>query len=79
MQSLEMKEYLSVPEVCQYFNISKSTVHKYSSQGLIPKHKPFGKHIFFRWDDIVKLFEKSRIPSNEEVKQDALNRLFKTP
>ena len=77
MQPLESKEYLSVPQVCQYFNLSKSTVHKFSSQGIIPKYKPFGKHVFFRWDDLVKLLDSSRIPSNDEIKQDVLEKLFK--
>ncbi|GGH16895.1 helix-turn-helix domain-containing protein [Mucilaginibacter phyllosphaerae] len=71
-----MKEFLSVADLCEVLNVSKSTVHKMSSKGTIPVYKPEGtKLIYFYGEDVLAYFFKGRIPSKAEVQEQTLKDL----
>jgi len=72
-----MKEYLSLAEFCEYLRISKSTAHKISSSNILPKYKPFGKMVFFKWDEVHAYLAKHRTASQEEVELGVLEALCK--
>ncbi|WP_179416195.1 helix-turn-helix domain-containing protein [Mucilaginibacter sp. E4BP6] len=68
-----MKEFLSVADLCDVLNISKSTVHKMSSNGVIPVYKPPGsKLIYFKGSDVLAHLENGRIPSKSEIQSQTL-------
>ena len=68
-----MKEFLSVADLCEVLDISKSTVHKMSSNGVLPVYKPKGsKLIYFKGSDVLEYFENGRISSKAEVQEQTL-------
>ncbi|MBE9584602.1 helix-turn-helix domain-containing protein [Mucilaginibacter sp. JRF] len=63
-----MKEFLSVAELCNLLNLSKSTVYKMSCKGILPIYKPKGsKLIYFKYSDIINYLESGRIDSVDEI------------
>jgi len=65
------KRYYKLEEAADYLGISKSTLYKHTSAGNIPYYKPNGKLVIFSKEDLDNWLLKTRIPSNEELKNRA--------
>jgi excisionase family DNA binding protein len=47
-----LKDFLTVPELCQYIGLSKGWVYKLTSNKILPHYKPMGKLVFFKRSEI---------------------------
>lgn len=63
----EAHPYLSLDDAAGYLCISKSTLYKHTSDGIIPFYKPNGKLILFSKTDLDQWIEKSKVLSNSEI------------
>ena len=64
-----IKRFYSLEEAAEYLGVSKSTLYKHTAGGQIAFYKPNGKLITFSKDDLDKWVLKTRIPSNEELRE----------
>ena len=56
---------MTIREASQYLNLSVSTLYRYTSQRLIPHHKP-GKQLYFLRDELDQwLAEHKKLTANE--------------
>ena len=53
---------LKASEVCAMFKISKPTLYDWMNQGKLPSIKIESRR-FFRWEDVEKLIENSKVTS----------------
>ncbi len=67
MYQYNSKAMLNTDQASSYLRISKSTLYKHTSAGLITYYKPNGKLIMFKREDLDQWLESKRIPSNDEL------------
>lgn len=65
--------YLNLKEVAASLNLAQSYVYTLVQQRKIPYHKPFGKKLYFKLEEIQELMEASKVSPIDESKssQDA--------
>ena len=63
------KTYLTAPEAAAYLGISIKTLYKHTHKNVIPFYKPNGKLISFLKSDLDNWINKTRVPSNDELKE----------
>ena len=61
---------LNAKAAVKYVGIALSTLYKHTSAGNIPYHKPGGKLISFKIEDLEAWLNEGRIPSNREIAED---------
>ncbi|MCK9331649.1 MAG: helix-turn-helix domain-containing protein [Candidatus Cloacimonetes bacterium] len=44
--------FMTVQEVSRYLHVPVTTVRYWSRTGKLPSYKPFGRHIYFRKDEV---------------------------
>lgn len=59
MTKQQKREFISLPELAKRTGYSKRTIYNKTSMGLLKKYKPFGGKIFYDWNEITQLIEKS--------------------
>lgn len=64
------KQFFSVEDFCAITGCSKSSVYKITSARLINYHKPFGKKIFFTWEQIQEAMTKGFIKSKAQIESE---------
>lgn len=62
------KAFLSVQDLCNYLNVSESTVYKISHYKVLPKYCPQGRLIYFKKTEVDAWLEKFRLSSADEIK-----------
>jgi excisionase family DNA binding protein len=55
----QQKEILNLQEAASFLCIAKSTMYKLTHRGQIKFHKPSGKIILFRRDDLISWVERN--------------------
>lgn len=65
------KEYLSADEAADFLSIQKSYLYKLVHQGVIGRHKPFGKLLYFKIEDLKTFIESGKIKSRTEIEREA--------
>lgn len=73
------KEMLTVDEVAEFMGISKSTLYKMSHTRELPIYKPTGKKLYFEKKDVVEYLKRNRQMSQEEIEQEAINYITRSP
>jgi excisionase family DNA binding protein len=63
---------LSISEASEYLGFKKSYLHKLMMRKEIPYYKPNGKHCYFDKDDLDKWLRRIRIPSQDEIDEQAV-------
>lgn len=58
---------LDVEQASLFLNLSTSTIYKLTSLKKLPHHKPGGKKIYFRREDLIKYQFKNRIQDKDEL------------
>lgn len=71
-----VKDFLTIDEVADYLQISKSAVYKMTSAKEITVYKPNGKNIFILRDDLKKWIRRNPVLSYDELEQEANLRVF---
>lgn len=71
-----VKDFLTIDEVADYLQISKSAVYKMTSAKEITVYKPNGKNIFILRDDLKKWIRRNPVLSCDELEQEANLRVF---
>ena len=61
---------LSIEQAAAYLNISLSTLYRYTSQRLIPHHKP-GKVIYFYREELDAWLQGSRKLTRKQIEEGA--------
>lgn len=73
--ALRTKEVLTIDEAAAYTGLSKSTLYKYSSAGLITHSKPAGKRpIYFKLSDLVEWMTRNPRKSFYRLEREEFNR-----
>ena len=65
---------MTIKETSQYLNLSVSTLYRYTSQRLIPHHKP-GKQLYFLRDELDQWLSEHRKSTAKEI--TAVDFIFK--
>ncbi len=76
MEAREMfyqKNVLTLGEVSRYTGISKSTLYKKTSKGLIPCYKPSGKTLYFDRLEVENWLKQNPVKTSEAIEQEAVN------
>ena len=60
---------MTIREASQYLNLSVSTLYRYTSQRLIPHHKP-GKQLYFLRDELDQWLSDHRKSTAKEIAAD---------
>jgi excisionase family DNA binding protein len=63
---------LTIDEASEYLGFKKSYLHKLMMRKEIPYYKPNGKYCFFDKDDLDKWLRRIRIPSQDEIDEQAV-------
>jgi excisionase family DNA binding protein len=63
---------LSISEASEYLGFKKSYLHKLMMRKEIPYYKPNGSRCFFDKDDLDKWLRRIRIPSQDEIDEQAV-------
>ena len=70
--SMYTKPVLTSDEAAQYMGISKSYLYKLTMSQKIPHYKsPMGKMCYFNREELEQWLQSDRIPTIEEVEQQA--------
>ncbi len=77
-QNIQQKEILTVDDAIIYLQLSKSCLHKMTSNKEIPFYKPGGKKIYFKKSELDAWVFKGKITSNNELECDVENYLSRT-
>lgn len=64
---LGVKDMLTVDDVSLLTGFKKTYIRKMAEEGTLPYHKPFGRKLFFKKDEINKLLQGGRVPSVAEL------------
>ena len=78
INNLNTKELFSVDDATQYLQISKSCLHKMTSNKEIPFYKPGGKKIYFKKSELDVWVFNSKVTSNDELECDIEDYLSRT-
>ena len=70
IQAQEAKNILTLEEVAEYTNLSKSYVYKLTSKGDIPYYKPNGKQLYFKRTEIDEWLLTNRNKTNQEIERE---------
>ncbi len=70
-----MVDYLDVPQLAEYLNVSNSLVYRWSRDGALTKYY-FGKKLLFKKSDVAKFIESrlQKSMSKAEVEEEARKR-----
>lgn len=77
-QNIQLKEILTVDDAIIYLQLSKSCLHKMTSNKEIPFYKPGGKKIYFKKSELDEWVFNGKITSNDELQCDVENYLSRT-
>ncbi|CAA0253127.1 DNA-binding protein [Tenacibaculum maritimum] len=77
-QNIQQKEILTVDDAIIYLQLSKSCLHKMTSNKEIPFYKPGGKKIYFKKSELDEWVFNGKITSNNELEGDVENYLNRT-
>ena len=61
------KEMLTMDEFCQYSGISKSYAYKLTSSGQLRFYRPFGKMIYFDYQDMISFLRQNGTSSVADI------------
>ena len=70
IQAQEAKNILTLEEVAEYTQLSKSYVYKLTSKGDIPYYKPNGKQLYFKRTEIDEWLLTNRNKTNQEIERE---------
>ena len=57
---------LNTTKAAELLQISKSTLYKWVSKGLVPYYKPNGKILYFKKEELENWLTKNRVPTISE-------------
>jgi excisionase family DNA binding protein len=66
------KTVLNMDEVAGLTGLSKSTLYKMTSTGIIPHYKQ-AKHLFFDRNEVLNWLKSNRIKTKEEIDREAIS------
>lgn len=69
----EQKEILNLQEAASFLRIAKSTLYKLTHRGQIKFHKPSGKLILFRRDDLISWVERNTPSESNQLISKKVN------
>lgn len=72
------KEILTIEEVADYLNLSKSAIYKMTSRKEIPFYNPGGKKIYFKKADIENWVFSNKTSSVDEFENEISSYLSRT-
>jgi len=64
-------EFLSVREAADFLKTTKAYIYKLKYTRRLPAYKPLGGKVYFRKSELEKLFENSRISTQQELTERA--------
>ncbi|HOO02699.1 MAG TPA: helix-turn-helix domain-containing protein [Rectinema sp.] len=64
-------EFLNIQETAEFLKTTKAYIYKLVHTRRLPFYKPLGGKVYFRKSELEKLFENSRIPTQEELNAKA--------
>lgn len=65
-----LKEFMTVGELAEYLELSKSAIYKLTSKREIPFYNPGGKKIYFKRSEVDTWIEAGRVaPDSETLEQ----------
>ncbi|HOO02650.1 MAG TPA: helix-turn-helix domain-containing protein [Rectinema sp.] len=68
-------EFLTVQEAADFLKTTKAYVYKLKYTRQLPSYKPLGGKVFFKKSELESLFENSRIPTQTELTDKAVELL----
>lgn len=74
-QRLQQKEILTLEDVVEYLQLSKSCIYKLTSRKVIPHYIPGGKKIYFKKSEVDEWVFNSRVNSAVNMALDTENYL----
>ena len=77
-QNIQQKEILTLNEVAEYLQLSKSCLYKMTSSKEIPFYSPGGKKIYFHKKEIDDWVINSRVVPLSEIDEEIENYLSRT-
>jgi len=77
-QNIQQKEFLTVNDAVIYLQLSKSCIHKMTSNKEIPFCKPSGKKIYFIKSDLDNWILSGKIDSDDELESEVGDYLSRT-
>lgn len=70
-----VKDIFNMSETVDYTGLAKSTIYKLVHNRAIPCHKPNGKLLYFRKEDLDNYLTRNRIKPASEIEEEAVNYL----
>lgn len=77
-QHVLSKEILTIEEVADYLNLSKSAIYKMTSRKELPFYNPGGKKIYFKRSDIENWVFSNKSSSVDEFENEISSYLSRT-
>lgn len=71
---MQQSEMMRAPEAARYIGRSVGSLYVLTSQNLIPFCKPRGKILLFRRSELDRWIEAGRVPTVDEVREQAASR-----
>jgi excisionase family DNA binding protein len=62
---------MTIDEAATFLKISKGYLYRLTSSGKIPYHKPTGKRIFFKKEELETFIWRNRVQADYEVTDNA--------
>lgn len=62
---------MTIDEAAAFLKISKGYLYKLTSGGKIPYHKPMGKRLFFKQEELETFIWRNRVQADYEVTDQA--------
>jgi excisionase family DNA binding protein len=66
-----MDKPLTIDEAANFLKISKGYLYRLTSGGKIPFHKPTGKRIFFKKEELESFIWRNRVYADYEITDQA--------
>jgi len=70
------RKFLTLEEASDYLGLKKSTLYLYTHKRVIPFYKPRGRKVYFKISDLNNFLEQGRVKTQEEIEQEATNKLY---
>ena len=77
-QNIQQKEILTLKEISEYLQLSKSCLYKMTSKKEIPFYSPGGKKIYFHKKEIDDWVFNSRVIPISEIDEEVENYISRT-
>lgn len=70
-KSYDMPKLLSIADLCEYFNVSRVTIHSWMKKGRLPFRK-VSRRVYFVVDEVIESMQKFDLSSTTDFRKSLM-------